>query len=157
MVERCLPNKFPTWRTYDHPESPTYSWKQCAPSLCQAIIIPQTTFHPAATTLAWASPLLRQLMWKSVSMPSSLPSLPPGAWDVGRIPPAGWSSETGFPRRKAWAWPGRAASLSLKQSKTEMGGFTVWLKHRASNWLPFASNSRQPWRQGPNSTQPSRN
>lgn len=63
MVERCLPNRFPTWRTRGQPESRT-----CArPSL-----------YPAAASLGWASPRLRQPIRKCWLSPA-LPSPPPGA------------------------------------------------------------------------------
>lgn len=142
MVERCLPNRFPTWRTHAQPESLT-----CArPSL-----------YPAATSLAWASPHLRQLIWKVLGLliPPQPPARCPGCGQAStcrlvirnRIPP---TVSMGMARKSSTAEP---------ETITDRGGWfhSVTQTRSLKLWLPPAPNSQQPRMQGLNSSQPSRN
>lgn len=142
MVERCLPNRFPTWRTDDQPESPTYSWKQCAPSLCQAIIIPRPlsthSHHPGSGQPPTEAADVDKCF--AVLIPPQPPARCLGCGQAStcrlvirnRIPP---TESMGMARKSSIAEP---------ETKTEVGGFTVWLKHRASNsgshLLPIPDN-----------------
>ena len=73
MVERCLPNRFPIWRTQDQPESLTRPWKHflCAPQASG----PRTRnpLHTRSRRSGWGPPHQRPPKQRGLAPPPPTP------------------------------------------------------------------------------------